>query len=331
MDYQIIIDWLQFTIQDKTFSDVIANILQYPFGLFQPLAKGKLGYKKQIAYENISVLYEGNADMGVHVILTGKGCRLFESKESILNLIDRINQNNGKLTRIDLALDDFKGDLVPFKKIKSDIIKGNIVTKWKTSLELNKRDTDGNMIGETISVGSRASNTFLRIYDKALEQKIEGVWNRLEIEIKKENAEKVQELLNPYTTSIILKGVLNNYIRIVEPNPNDANKSRWKTKKYWLKLINEVDKIKLTRKKEEKSVDEIKAWIEKQVAPSLAVISILENGDTTYFEEIINDAIDHMKPKHKNTILTEINKRRLMQEGLENLKNKAKGTSENDE
>lgn len=319
MNYQIIIDWLQFTIKDKTFADVITNILQYPFNLFQQLPKGKLGYKKQIAYDNISVLYEGNLDMGIHVILSGKGCRQFESKESILNLIDRINQNNGKLTRIDLALDDYKGDLVPFKKIKSDIIKGNIVTKWKSSIEINKRDTDGNLKGETISLGSRSSNTFLRIYDKALEQKIEGVWNRLEIEIKKENAEKVQELLTPYSTSIILKGVLNNYLRIVQPHETDTNKSRWKTQPYWEKLINGIDKIKLTQKKEEKSIDEKKEWIKKQVGPTMAIVSILENGDDAFFKEVINESIDKMKPKHQRIIINEINRKKQAQEELDQL------------
>lgn len=320
MSHQIIVDWLQFTIHDRTFSEVIVSILKYEYSLFQQLPKGKLGYKKQVAYENISVLYEGNKDMGVHVILSGKGCRLFETKESILNLIDRVNEYNGKLTRIDIALDDFVGDLIPFKKIKADIVKGNIVTKWKSSIEITKRDTDGNLKGETISLGSRTSNTFLRIYDKALEQNTDGVWNRLEIEIKKSNAEEVQKILNVYTASAILKGVLNNYLRIVEPNPTDTNKSRWVTKKYWLKIINDIDKIKLTRKKEEKSVDQIKEWIKKQVGPSMAVVSILENGDNTFFQEVINDAIEEMKPKHQRLIMTEIHKRKQMKEELEELK-----------
>lgn len=320
--HEFIIDWLQFTVKNRNYVDVIITILQYDLQSFQKMPKGMLGYKTQIAFDNIQVLYEGNVDMGVHVILSGKGCRQYETKESILHLIDRINKCEGKLTRIDIALDDYIGDLIPFRKIKNDIIKGNIVSKWKSSIEFTKRDTDGNILGETISLGSRTSDTYLRIYDKALEQRMDGVWNRIEIEIKKKNAEKIQRILNEYTVSRIFKGVLINYLRIVKPNPNDTNKSRWETRAYWNKIINDIDKIKLTQKKEEKTVDQVKEWIIKQVAPSLAVVSILENGDNTFFTEIINNAIDEMKPKHQRMILNEIHKRKEKEKELEQIKEK---------
>lgn len=317
--HEFIIDWLQFTIKDRTYIDVIVSILQYDLNLFQTLPKGMMGYKSQTAFDNIKVLFDGKEDMGVHVILSGKGCRQYETKESILWLLDRINENKGKLTRIDIALDDFKGNLIPFKKIKKDIIKGNIITKWKSSLEYNKRDTNGKMLGETISLGSRTSDTYLRIYDKALEQGHDGIWNRIELEIKKKNAEEIQNILNEYTVATIFKGVLNNYLRIVQPHETDTNKSRWKTQPYWEKLINGIDKIKLTQKKEEKSIDEKKEWIKKQVGPTMAIVSILENGDDAFFKEVINESIDKMKPKHQRIIINEINRKKQAQEELDQL------------
>lgn len=331
--HEFIIDWLQFTIKNRTYIDVIVSILQYNLNLFQTLPKGMMGYKSQTAFDNIKVLYDGKEDMGVHVILSGQGCRQYETKESILWLLDRINENEGKLTRIDIALDDFKGNLIPFKKIKKDIIKGNIITKWKSSLEYNKRDTNGKILGETISLGSRTSDTYLRIYDKALEQGYDGIWNRIEVEIKKKNAEEIQNILNEYTVARIFKGVLNNYLRIVQPHETDTNKSRWKTQPYWEKLINGIDKIKLTQKKEEKSIDEKKEWIKKQVGPTMAIVSILENGDDAFFKEVINESIDKMKPKHQRIIINEINKKKQMQEELDQLikKREEKGTSENAE
>lgn len=299
MQHQIIIDWLQFTIQSTNNPlNVIVEILQYDIKLFEELPKGKLGYKKQLAYDNIYVLYDGNTDMGVHVILTGKGCRQYESKESLLSLIDRLNINNARLTRIDLALDDFKGDLIQFDELVDDIKKGNIVSKWKSSTEIIKRDLNGKKLGQTISVGSRASNTFLRIYDKALEQKVKGIWYRVEIEIKKSNAEEVQKIINEHTASKIMKGVLNNYMRIVQPNPNDSNKSRWKTKEYWKNIINGIEKIKLSRRKEEKNIEEIKEWIKKQVGPSLAVIHVLDKGTNNFYNEVIEESISNLKARH---------------------------------
>lgn len=317
--HEFLIDWLQFTIKDKTYLEVIISILQYDFNFFQKMEKGMMGYKSQVAFDDIKVLFDGTADMGVHVIFSGKGCRQHESKESILRLLDRINASKGKLTRIDIALDDHTGDLIPFRKIKKDIIKGNIVTRWKSSVEFNKRDTDGKILGETISLGSRTSDTYIRIYDKALEQRTEGVWNRIELEIKKKNAEEVQRILAERTIPAIFKGVLNNYLRIVIPNENDTNKARWKTRPYWEKIINDIDKIKLSQKAEEKTVDETKAWLKRQIAPSLAVVSITENGDDTFFKQLIEDAIEELKPKHQRMILNEIHKKKQMKEELEQL------------
>lgn len=301
MSKEIIIDWLQFTVQNKTFVGVITDILQLQFQLFEELPKGKLGYKKQLFFENISILYDGTQDMGVHIILSGKGCRFYEQYDSLINLIDRINKIEGKLTRIDLALDDKKGDLIPFEKMLSDITKGNVSSKWKTSTELIQRDMEGSKIGQTINVGSRTSNTFLRIYNKALEQKIEGTWNRIELEIKKTNAEELQKIITIDNVGTLFKGILKNYIRLLEPNKRDKNKSRWKTRKYWDNLIENVEKIKLTRKAEEKSIDEKKMWLEKQVGQTLAVIS-LADGSVDFVYDLIKDNAKKLKLKNQKIL-----------------------------
>lgn len=301
MSKEIIIDWLQFTVQNKTFVGIITDILQLQFQLFEELPKGKLGYKKQLFFENISVLYDGTQDMGVHIILSGKGCRFYEQYHPLINLIDRINETEGKLTRIDLALDDKKGDLIPFKKMLSDITKGNVSSKWKTSTELIQRDMEGNKTGQTINVGSRTSNTFLRIYNKALEQKIKGTWNRMELEIKKTNAEELQKIITTDNAGTLFKGILKNYIRLLEPNKKDKNKSRWKTRKYWDNLIENVEKIKLTRKAEEKTIDEKKMWLEKQVGQTLAVVT-LADGSVDFVYDLITDNAKKLKLKNQKIL-----------------------------
>src|SRR5699024_9326457 len=110
--------------------------------IFQEIDRGMLGYKDQKTYKNISVLWNGNKDMGVHIIISGQGCRQYETENNLIGLIDRINKVEGKVTRIDLALDDIKGDLIPFEKMLQDIITGNIASRWKTTTEMNKRTTD---------------------------------------------------------------------------------------------------------------------------------------------------------------------------------------------
>ena len=54
----------------------------------------------------------------------------------------------------------------------------------------------------------------------------------------------------------LVKKIINNYIRIVEPS-SDTNKSRSKTKEYWSNIIETTEKVKLSSKKEDKTVVEV--------------------------------------------------------------------------
>lgn len=270
--------------------------------LFEELPKGKLGYKKQIFFNNITVCYDGNEDMGTHIILSGQGCRQFEVDESLLDLIKRINVIEGKVTRIDLALDDKKGNLIEFDNLLEDIIKGNIVSRWKTSTEIIKRNLKGEREGRTINLGSRTSNCFLRIYDKRLEQKTKDTWYRIELEIKKENAEELQKIINKNNAGELMQGILKNYMRIVVPNGKDKNKSRWKTAEYWEKIVENVAKVRLARKGEEKSIEQLKNWIETQVGASMAVVAINEGGSIDFLSDVVSKSAKKLKAKHRKML-----------------------------
>lgn len=298
---EAIIDWLEFTIKEKEVSYIITQILEMNVEDFTELERGRYGYLKMLQNGNISVLYEGREGMGVHVSLSGKGCREYETKNSIIYLMARIFAINGTVTRVDLALDDLTGKIIQFDKIRLDIKKGNVVSKWKSSIEIVKRSLqNGEIEGKTLNVGSRTSDVFLRIYDKSMEQKeLEGKHTRLELEIKKKKAGKLSLILiKSSSIGILISKILNNYIRIVEPSVKDSNKSRWITKKYWSDMLATTEKVSLTIKGAERNVDDVKLWIEKQVAPSLALVMLDEGGDIDELLSIIEKGIKRMKPKH---------------------------------
>lgn len=305
---EIIIDWLQFTSKDLDPANTIIHCLQLDTKLFIQLPKGKLGYRHQMLYDNITVLYEGNEDMGTHVILSGRGCRAFERKEPIINLLNRINLYENKCTRIDIAVDDKEGNIIDLEKITYDITNANVVSKWKTSLERTKRNIkDGQVIGKTIEVGSRSSEMFLRIYNKSLEQKIEGKWARMELEVKGNKAVKLQKILTVKNVGKVAIELINNYIRIVQPNKTDENKSRWKIKPYWKKIINTTEKISLSRKAEDVTLEKMENWIDKQVAPTLATIIMAKGGDMEYIYKQLDKGRKRLKAKHEQIIAKEMN------------------------
>lgn len=305
---EIIIDWLQFTSKDPSPINTIIHVLRLDVKSFIELPKGKLGYKRQMMYDNITVLFEGNDDMGTHVILSGKGCRTFERNEPIISLIERIKEYENKCTRIDIAIDDKEGNIIDLKKITHDIKNANVVSKWKTSLERTKRNLkDGQIVGKTIEIGSRSSELFLRIYDKAMEQKIDGKWARMEVEVKGRKAVNLQNRLTIGNVGEIATGLINNYIRIVQPNKKDVNKSRWETKPYWKKIINTTEKVSLSQKKEDATLEDIEKWIEKQVAPTLATIVMAKGGDMEYIYDQLGKGSKRLKAKHRSIINKEMN------------------------
>lgn len=306
---KISLDWLQFTSKDCNPYNVIIQLLRLDVKLFVELGKGKLGYKKQLMYDNITVLYEGKADMGTHVILSGRGCRAYERKEPVLNLIKRLNQEEVKSTRIDIAIDDIKGDIIDLKKIKYDIKHANVVSKWKTSLEKVQRSMkDGSIIGDSMQIGSRSSETMLRFYNKSLEQKEEGNWSRMELEVKGDKAFNLQKILTVDNVGSLVVSIINNYLRIVQPDKKDSNKSRWKVKPYWKNIINTTQKVSLSNGKEDVTLEKMEQWFEHQVAPTLATILMANGGDIDYLYKQINNGKKRLKAKHKHIINKELGK-----------------------
>lgn len=303
---QVIIDWLQFTIKSLEVEDVIIDVLYMNLDDFIPVEKGNLGYKKQQVSGNIRILYDGNEGMGIHVIISGEGCREYEEKNNILELIDRINGYDGKISRIDIAIDDETGKIIPFEKILRDVRAGNIVSRWRSSIEIIKRDIQkGERTGQTVMLGSRKSDVCMRIYDKALEQKkAKGEqWVRMELEIKKEKAIVIQSLLPFYEKNIgkMVSKIVNNYVRIVEKS-KDKNKSRWKTKRYWKNIVKETEKLSLTRRPEERTIKDVRNWVRRQVSPSLAVLLLDAGGDIKSLLSIINEGKTRLKSKHFNML-----------------------------
>lgn len=302
---QVIIDWLQFTIKSLEVEDVIIDVLYMNLDDFVEVERGNLGYKKQKISGNIRILYEGTESMGIHVIISGKGCREYEERNNILELIDRVNEFQGKISRIDIAVDDKTGKVIQFEKILRDVRAGNIVSRWRSSIEIIKRDIQkGERTGQTVMLGSRKSDICMRIYDKALEQREKtGKWARMEIEFKGKKAKAMQDILlfNECEIGKIISKIINNYVRFVKKS-KDKNKSRWKTKKYWKEIVKETGKLSLTRKPEKRTIEDVRNWIRKQVSPSLAVLLLDSGGDIEGILNIIREGKTRLKTKHLNML-----------------------------
>lgn len=178
----------------ERFTQFCSRILNVRVGI--PRNRGMHGYTDSasvLSQTNNTVLgfvaFGGNNDT-IYIQLSGDGCKHVFSHIRPFQLhfwLDKILSVK-KLNRADLAYDDFDGNysIQYAEKAYSDDAfknpKGGRLPKCTTILE----KTGTQVTGHTFSVGSRQSGIYWRIYDKALEQKANGItWYRSEVELKK--------------------------------------------------------------------------------------------------------------------------------------------------
>lgn len=310
---RIICDWLEYTaLEDlEKLDDEREKIKSWGINLkkFKTLDTGLFGYKNRLFFNGQSILYSGNYGMRVHFILSGKGVRYFEMTENTVKLIKTLvyDEENVNFSRIDLAM-DIKDESIDFATMLKYLKKNYIVTRFKQYKYIVEKEIleDGQeTTGETIYFGSKNSDLYIRIYDKAKEKEdFEAKWIRIEIVYKRERANALALYLAEGERDIgdIFSSTLNNYLRFVEPSKKDTNKRRWKMAYWWQQLLYSTSKLRLSLQGEEPDIEKLESWINKQVAPSLAVIKEYYAGDMQKIEEIIINGADRINPKYQKII-----------------------------
>lgn len=133
----------------------------------------------------------GGNNNTLYVQLSGEGCKHVFSKKRPFDLYYWLGDvlSVKKLARVDLAYDDFDGNYsisYAEKAYHDEAFKNSNGGRNPDAMYITK--VNGRVLkGATFAVGSRSSNVYWRIYDKALEQGCPAgtVWYRNEVELKK--------------------------------------------------------------------------------------------------------------------------------------------------
>lgn len=272
--YEFSIDWLSFTVKNLEIEEILKTL---DTSELMPLKKGKLGYKRGYLYHTAYILYDGMENMGIHVDIPSSS--LFIAHHFLLN---PSLQNKVDFTRIDLACDAKNVSFYDNAAIACAL--QNYKTRRKKRSEIKSHDTNNNKLtGRTIYFGSRTSDTFLRIYDKALEEGAKEDWTRIELEIKGDNAKILaSKIANQNSIGHTFCGILKNYINFIDRSAS-KNISRCPNLEFWDDLLLDQEKLVIAPKKEEKTLDQSYIWLLKQVSKTLAKIQ--------YFDEISDNKL----------------------------------------
>ena len=229
------LDYLSFTMQKKDFFelDVLAK-LKYKLDDFDETT-GRYFYNSALTLNNYVTLYYndenspdkrlyGNTKDTVALFFTGQGCTDLALKfnNDIYSLFELLYSFGVKITRIDLAFDDFDGllnfDLIEYKlnqgeyrsrKRSFSVHKGgsektDITDDIKTDYNVVKSgNVKQELLGRTIYLGAPRSSAknivYARFYDKLLQYQAKsqilpdraeatGVWQRYELVFKRSKA-----------------------------------------------------------------------------------------------------------------------------------------------
>lgn len=236
----VLYDWLSFTSKYHSPEELIEalGLSDCPWTDIP----GAHGYKDRKYFGHISIHYNGREDMGVWCELSGQGCRMFEDLSTLPDKWDTLFQfifdNNLHMTRLDVAFDDHTG-ILDIDRIAADTDAQRYVSRMKTW------EVVRGSAGTSCQIGSPKSKVLVRIYDKAAERGFDDDrhWVRVELQLRDKRAEEFKKI--PLPVGEAFAGVLLNYLRFVEPDDTDSNKSRWKMTDYWAALIGDAGRIKI--------------------------------------------------------------------------------------
>lgn len=248
---RLLVDWFSFTAKEMTYHDVVHLLgmdecsWEYDYG--------NKGFQHKVSYGSVHVHFndedfQGSTRGFVWLEMSGQGCRTFETYgngdfEMLFKLVlDEFgkppHEKKIRPKRIDIAFDDMTG-ILDINEIYRHTYELNYVSRLRES-ECHVKNGN-NTRGLSVDFGSKSSNVFVRIYDKAAERGFspEEVphWVRCELQLKDENAGGFLALSSEKGMNTVYKGVLKNYLSFREYDETDTNKRRWEECTWWTEFL----------------------------------------------------------------------------------------------
>jgi len=178
----ITIDWLSVTFkrENKREDEFIREYACYP--TVTP-SNARNGYTSgQTDGSGVQLLWNvDREEMGRHTVFSGSALRFIIEQRGIHmeTLLRDCANAGGYITRLDLAKDS-RGQAIDLPSIYQSLER-----QGNTGTARNWTELRSNNGGYTLYVGSRTSEKFIRIYDKAAESQLPNeLWQRFEIETK---------------------------------------------------------------------------------------------------------------------------------------------------
>lgn len=251
-----------------------------------------------------------------HLEMKGDACRDFENRNKDKNWINFLlfmAQLNSNFKRIDIAIDDFKGDIITLPWIMD-----KIKNKYYVSVFKSKPRPIGTLEdGLTIQFGGNDSEIELVIYDKKQERKTRrkenkhDYWVRYEMRFRNNNAERVAYKLSslyseeeiPLYGTKLQTFAFEQLYRIVDFKEKNTysvgNQYKAKTDQKWKDFLTNVSKGTLRRPEDDNPLPSTFDAYLKQALPYAVMLLVIKyyqlNKDNDLFDiEVRKMVLDNL-------------------------------------
>lgn len=306
-DKEVSIDWCAGTFlegQDTSVLAVEVTLMSYHDD-WTKLPAGWKGYRSVIQGPGgARVMYDHPDRADVHFELPGRACQAAGS-ENLLALMRILLARGGHLTRLDLAVDDYRKrkSVTEVHKLVTSPVFVSLAETWR--LMASGEVGTAELNGLTLYVGAPSSRQQLRVYDKELESKgvIDAV--RWELQARDEAAQTAAMQMNEAGekwTQVVL-GRLGSFVdfrEVNEADPEDDNRNtqRRKRQEWWREFLDHAEKLPAYPPQERMTVEKAKAWFIRQVAPAAAMLQAVHQDVQVSFGTWVSHGSMRWKSKH---------------------------------
>jgi len=293
---KLTLDWLAFTIHGDSFSEMW-GVVRALFAEWTELGRGLWGYTHSALLPGGGRLAWSRDDvaMGIHVSLGAQA--LASLRKSVggdtLGFLRFLLDLGVTFTRVDWALDDL--DCVLDLSVICDHVQaGALSTRWRKISEFRSLRGDD---GCTIYFGAPSSESRLRIYNKAAESGVDYPWLRVELQLRGDRAgAMVRALLDAGPGAVV--DVLWGLLDFKDVRESDSNNRRWPSARWWRRFLGAQRRARLVLPDSQRTLQTVKDWLTRQVAPSLALVVHAARGDLGFVYDLLQDGAQRLRPSH---------------------------------
>lgn len=297
----VTIHWQRYSFDYKDIGDVAAFVSAFygDYGMDEFCA---LNYTTRFIWSNgVSLNFDSDPERRkrlhrdrITLDVPGSACDELTCPDLLL-LFDGCQELGGKCTRLDIAFDDY-GRMVTFDELRSIAARhdysGFIVASANWTHNRTRKENDG-LVYDAVTFGRRASKgsgAFLRVYDKNLESNGESNCIRWELELSQHKAQKAFTYLagcdgNLEVFATVCGAIIGGCINFVHRTERAGDKNIIRLSEYdwWASIKKTLGILSLRIAKKTNTLTGTIEWVERQVAPSLALVDKAFRSKRDYF------------------------------------------------